>query len=233
MPDAATGLVYQGGGRWYDPALGRPLQPNAAGGPPAIPQALNRYTATSVGQPGVFQASQTNYVAQLLQSSGNQVPGLLAGPPTTAVAIHLWARTIYTTAPTSVGRIALEGSARRLSWNYLDEFISLESVSSRLADGFLKRPLSYVFRSLRVRTMIGRASIGRTADDFARFQARLGQRGITVSLLAREFDEVADAAATSASRSAAEKLGGALGVGIGGLLNAGIQYAYDYDNPYL
>ena len=33
-PDAATGLVHQDGGRWYDPALGRPLQPNAAGGPP-------------------------------------------------------------------------------------------------------------------------------------------------------------------------------------------------------
>lgn len=31
-PDAATGLVHLGDGRWYDPALGRPLQPNAAGG---------------------------------------------------------------------------------------------------------------------------------------------------------------------------------------------------------
>ncbi len=56
VPDAATGLVYQGGGRWYDPALGRPLQPNAAGGPPTVPQALNRYTATPLGQPGVYQA---------------------------------------------------------------------------------------------------------------------------------------------------------------------------------
>ncbi len=40
-PDAATGLVHLGGGRWYDPALGRPLQPNPAGGPPTVPQALN------------------------------------------------------------------------------------------------------------------------------------------------------------------------------------------------
>ncbi|MEZ4645854.1 MAG: hypothetical protein R3E31_24565 [Chloroflexota bacterium] len=39
LPDAATGLVHLGGGRWYDPALGRPLQPNAAGGPPRCPGA--------------------------------------------------------------------------------------------------------------------------------------------------------------------------------------------------
>ena len=57
VPDATTGLVYQGGGRWYDPALGRPLQPNAAGAPPTVPQALNRYAATPLGQPGVFQAT--------------------------------------------------------------------------------------------------------------------------------------------------------------------------------
>ena len=81
--------------------------------------------------------------------------------------------------------------------------------------------------------MIGRAYIGSTADDFAQFQARLGQRGITASLLSREFDEVVDAAATSASQKAAKQLGGKLGVGIGGLINAGIQLSYDYDNPYL
>ena len=55
-PDAATGLVHLGGGRWYDPALGRPLQPIPAGGPPTVPQALNRYAATALGQPGVYQA---------------------------------------------------------------------------------------------------------------------------------------------------------------------------------
>lgn len=60
VPDAATGLVHLGGGRWYDPALGRPLQPNPAGGPPTIPQALNRYAATPLGQPGVAQAAASS-----------------------------------------------------------------------------------------------------------------------------------------------------------------------------
>ena len=40
-----------------DPALGRPLQPNPAGGPPMVPQALNRYAATSLGQPGVAEGA--------------------------------------------------------------------------------------------------------------------------------------------------------------------------------
>ena len=61
LPDAATGLVHLGDGRWYDPALGRPLQPNAAGGPPTLPQALNRYAATPLGQPGVYEAAQSTW----------------------------------------------------------------------------------------------------------------------------------------------------------------------------
>ena len=37
--------------------LGRPLQPNPAGGPPTVPQALNRYAATPLGQPGVAEGA--------------------------------------------------------------------------------------------------------------------------------------------------------------------------------
>jgi hypothetical protein len=63
MPDllnAVTGPVYLGNGRYYDPTLGRPLQPNTAGVPPTMPQALNRYTAAAAGQPGVLQAASDN-----------------------------------------------------------------------------------------------------------------------------------------------------------------------------
>ncbi len=38
--------------------MGRPLQPNPAGGPPIVPQALNRYAATPVGQPGVAEGAE-------------------------------------------------------------------------------------------------------------------------------------------------------------------------------
>jgi hypothetical protein len=60
VPDPDTGLVYLGDGRWYDPALGRPLQPNPVGGPPMVPQALNRYAATPWGVPGVAEGADSN-----------------------------------------------------------------------------------------------------------------------------------------------------------------------------
>jgi hypothetical protein len=60
VPDPDTGLVYLGDGRFYDPALGRPLQPNPVGGPPALPQALNRYSATPWGAPGVAEGVNAN-----------------------------------------------------------------------------------------------------------------------------------------------------------------------------
>ncbi len=69
VPDAATGLVHLGGGRWYDPALGRPLQPNPAGGPPTLPQALNRYAATPVGQPGVYAAAKESFLTDWTQNN--------------------------------------------------------------------------------------------------------------------------------------------------------------------
>ena len=81
-PDAATGLVHLGGGRWYDPALGRPLQPNAADGPPTVPQALNRYAATPLGQPGVYAAAQSSgtiWLARFLSMSAWMGAGGNAG----------------------------------------------------------------------------------------------------------------------------------------------------------
>ncbi len=62
-PDPDTGLVYLGDGRWYDPVLGRPLQPNPVGGPPALPQALNRYAPTPWGAPGVAQGVNLTAIA--------------------------------------------------------------------------------------------------------------------------------------------------------------------------
>jgi hypothetical protein len=95
VPDAATGLVHQGNGRYYDPTLGRPLQPNPAGGPTAVPQALNRYAATPAGQPGVYQADVSSGIPAVVQSVLNQAPGYLAGKAATALSSNLASRTIY------------------------------------------------------------------------------------------------------------------------------------------
>ncbi len=57
LADPDTGLVHLGNGRYYDPSMGRPLQPNPAGGRPVVPQTINRYAATSMGQPGVAEGA--------------------------------------------------------------------------------------------------------------------------------------------------------------------------------
>ncbi len=60
-----------GHGRYYDPTIGRPLQPHTAVAPPTLPQALNRYTAVPLGQPGVFEAeiSSASYTNVALATS--------------------------------------------------------------------------------------------------------------------------------------------------------------------
>jgi len=91
--DPATGLVHLGNGRYYDPALGRPLQPNPAGGAPAAPQSLNRYAVTSMGQVGVGEGAGGDPLAIALW---HQVPGTIAGvaidlaPASRVAETQLW-----------------------------------------------------------------------------------------------------------------------------------------------
>jgi hypothetical protein len=76
LPDAASGLVHLGDGRWYDPAWGRPLQPNTDTNFPTIPQALNRFTAVPGGQPGV--SNQQSFAQYLLATTiGETMEGIL------------------------------------------------------------------------------------------------------------------------------------------------------------
>ncbi|MEW5956937.1 MAG: hypothetical protein AB1801_04380, partial [Chloroflexota bacterium] len=70
--DPDTGLVHLGGGRFYDPGLGRPLQPNPTITAPMVPQALNRYSATPIGQPGVGEGAST-HLHPLLVTAGKGV----------------------------------------------------------------------------------------------------------------------------------------------------------------
>jgi hypothetical protein len=96
MPDPDTGLVYLGDGRWYDPALGHPLQPNPVGGPPALPQALNRYSATPWGPPGVAEGADSIAVSPSawLGMAGN-------------ATLEILGRTVFLKQP----HLALQGSA--------------------------------------------------------------------------------------------------------------------------
>jgi hypothetical protein len=96
VPDPDTGLVYLGDGRWYDPALGRPLQPNPVGGPPTLPQALNRYSPTPWGPPGVTEGADSIAVSPSawLGMAGN-------------ATLEILGRTVFLKPP----HLAFQGSA--------------------------------------------------------------------------------------------------------------------------
>ena len=165
-PDAATGLVHLGGGRWYDPALGRPLQPNPAGGPPTLPQALNQYAATPLGQPGVYAAAVNSGIPSGLQSVVNQMPGLFVGGATTALSNNLASTTIHRIGFTGYALVQAEGTARQIAalageWRV---------TSSRLAEGAFRRPLSLFFARFRIQTAQRRMFVGQNLqylDDYA------------------------------------------------------------------
>ena len=64
-------------------------QPNPAGGPPTIPQALNRYAATAVGQPGVYQAADEDLFVSLLGATGQNALSAGIGMALEAYAYNL------------------------------------------------------------------------------------------------------------------------------------------------
>jgi hypothetical protein len=102
LDDPDTGLIHLGNGRWYDPSLGRPLQPNPVGGPPTLPQALNRYAATPLGQPGVAEGASSNGIDLLSPIAWT---GLTAN-----VGLEVAGRTVAV----QTGRLVLQGTAPAL-----------------------------------------------------------------------------------------------------------------------
>jgi hypothetical protein len=93
--DAATDLVYHGAGKYCDPQLGQRLQPNPSGGPPLLPQSLNRYAVPPV-QSVVGQATgrglaetATDMSVDILVDSAAWAAGKGLDPAFGAVWSHL------------------------------------------------------------------------------------------------------------------------------------------------
>ena len=166
--DASTELVYQGGGQYYDPYIGRALQPDPFGGVPQLPQTLNRY-----GVPrGVLSPSglgrQTGY--------GGGFPWAALGKSTlsesvSAVIAQKW-----------VGPGA-EWLVRKAAWRWL----SIEVVS-RHPKHHIRRPLKNLVGS----TVANRLAKGhldewsgvvRLSDDYlGEWAGRLIGRGVSVQM---------------------------------------------------
>jgi YD repeat-containing protein len=229
MPDPDTGLVYLGAGRWYDPALGRPLQPNPIGGPPALPQALNRYSATPWGAPGVAEGALSS-LPPVVGAFGRQLPGAALSVQGIPQLAQLLTRPIMKTVPIDTGIIEIVGP--RASVRFL-EAEGFETLAVQPASGLLRGPLSRIFKGLQTQTLRGRMGIaGALAANpaFAEGESISLGRGVTARLVARDIGYTVDELATQA---AARRLANTLGVGVAGILSAGFQYASDYGNPYL
>jgi RHS repeat-associated protein len=84
--DADAGLVYDGDGRFFDPALGVYVQPDPFGGAPEAPASLNRYAAAGVSTLPTLGSVPTrnarrnyqDFVAQLRDTSANKTLGFVA-----------------------------------------------------------------------------------------------------------------------------------------------------------
>jgi hypothetical protein len=232
--DPATELVHLGNGRWYDPGLGRPLQPDPVGGPPVVPQALNRYTATAVGQPGVAEAvAGDSFLWQLTLATRNQVPGALAGIALNQVTITTIEKQITTRAvPTAWGlveviqppRSGFSGFVTRLTQSRFGQGLTrLPFVGKRVAAYYAGRNIRTVERML-----IGEALEGSLGAGEA---IAIGSSS-SVRLLAREITYVDDVVTKQVTRGLG-RVGIGLNVFTAGLLSGGIQFAFDYNNPYL
>jgi hypothetical protein len=205
------------------------LQPNPVGGPPVLPQALNRYAATPWGAPGVAEGALSS-LPPVVGAFGRQLPGAALSVQGIPQLAQLLTRPIMKTVPIDTGIIEIVGP--RASVRFL-EAEGFETLAVQPASGLLRGPLSRIFKGLQTQTLRGRMGIaGALAANpaFAEGESISLGRGVTARLAARDIGYTVDELATQA---AARRLANTLGVGVAGILSAGFQYASDYGNPYL
>ncbi len=218
VPDAVTGLVHLGGGRWYDPALGRPLQPNPAGGPPTVPQVLNRYAATPLGQPGVYQAKSSSWNPFTNDYTSNIGKALVSNEASKAAA-----RGAYTylraSAYTIVGDPIVDTVTRAVARSQFAE----KAILAAGAGGILARDL--IPDSLQ---RFGRNLFGKAVE--------LNTRIVTEEVVIGSYFSYGHR--LPAGRVVGKLLGSKLGIhfldaGIGLGVDMGYQWLLDAGNPYL
>ena len=236
VADPATGLVHLGGGRWYDPSLGRPLQPNGAGSPPLVPQALNRYAATSMGAPGVAQGvAHDSFLWSLTLASRNQIPGISTGVALAQISVtSVQNYAIKRAVPTAWGLVQItqpptkgfSGLVTRLTHSRLGQGLTrLPFVGRRIASYYANRNIETTARVL----------LGDVFDESSRFAAgeTIAAGSGSIRLLAREFTYVDDTVRVSITRGLGKGAIRGLTAGASGVFSFGFQYYNDYGNPYL
>jgi hypothetical protein len=219
---AATGLVHLGGGRYYDPTLGRPLQPNPAGAPPTMPQALNRYTAAPLGQPGVAQAAAADPF--------NWAPHFVNLVENTAVESARNLSVVTGQIYEGVRPVAVRGSHHTLTHHLPD---ALQEFPGR----FVGSDPNDMFYRTRIRVRAdSELRIGVRAREMAteltnamppgsRVQLRGGLEGHNW-VVGQTWGQLEDVAKWNNFRAG-------LGIGLDVAIGFGFQFAEDSRNPYL
>jgi hypothetical protein len=230
LVDTTTNLVHLGGGRFYDPELGRSLQPDPMGGPPVVPQSLNRYAATVVGQPGVAEATVSSGFGVISYLTGGTATGL-----NKAYGLQI-ARAITPRRYTQVylgsygdARISLDAPGGTASNPKFAKLLkSLEGHSLTVTDYNPGVRISGYTRNIRFRVPIKGADlaveageIGRQFEPFGAVTfARPFMKGRLYGKVRIGFDDVA-------------RVKGALGPILDFGIGAYFQYLEDRNNPYL
>ncbi len=226
-PDPDTGLVYLGDGRWYDPALGRPLQPNPLGGPPALPQALNRYAPTPWGAPGVGEGAASSgfpWMPHLVGFGKNLAVELAGISPIIAGYRYTGLAVIEVTA----SRTALtRGFPAQFGRSFTDPVFAF---AEKGRDFYSRRG----FFTLTADNLEGLR--GGADDTIALLEKALpGRRPWAARVAMKEINVISTQPIYGQldDLSGLKSLKTGIGFGLDSLIGAGFQYAGDLRDPYL
>jgi hypothetical protein len=224
-PDPDTGLVHLGDGRWYDLALGRPLQPNPFGGVPTVPQSLNRFAATPLGQPGVREG---------VASTWNPFSGAFVSNTVNQVL----STSLYDAAEQGLGAY-LRASLHTIPGNPIwAERTILVASNSLVEEGLLRAGTA----GLVLKKLVGAPPGSSRARFFGAgrtmFEQAMLRNSDEVAVRAIVGYEISYAHRLPAGRVVGKLVAGKLGLhaldlGIGVIVDVGYQAWLDHNNPYL
>ncbi len=228
LPQPANELVHLGQGRYYDPSLGRPLQPNPVGAPPSVPQALNRYAATSLGQPGV-DASVLN--------TWNPFNDPNIGKSVGAIGLGLTTQSSYNALVGSATQSLVNRNLINRQYKYrwqtnikrvpLNQTVDDITVGASVALAFAQERIGAPPNSLRARLF------GWADDSITAAYARNSRLFTLRTIAGRKLTGYQIGRFGLSARKAVWLRGFSHEAGIGILLNVGYQIWSDEGNPYL
>ena len=204
------GIYFTGDGRYYDPWLGKYLQPDPIGGPPLVPQAADRYQYAGNSPTGVGAGSSSAYWA-------------FVGD----VAVELGQQAASEAIKKALPSIATK---RVVKWGGTHLWVRLQAsrrMIRRLAPSLLD-DLPVISRGKSSLTLAGRMKV----SDFPLLSLdEMTQLNLTWRVKREVAEEVFESGTARIGNWLIKGLVGEVVIPFG--LDAGFQYLQDWGNPYL